>query len=250
MTTTRRQFLHAAGAAAAATALPAQAAEVRIEAVAFDAFTLFDARSFDAGLAAHFPERAAALGAQWRARVFDYCWLRTITGSYADFAQIADDALTTTARGAKLEISAAARADILGALHHLKIWPDSAEALKTMKSAGLRLAPLSNFTEAMLRDNVKAAGIADLFDHLLSTDAARAYKPAPAAYHLAETAFRKPKASIAFAAFGGWDAAGARRYGFKTWWINRLEAPRDELPAAPDVEARTLAELAAQLAGK
>jgi 2-haloacid dehalogenase len=34
---------------------------------------------------------------------------------------------------------------------------------------------------------------------------------------------------ILFAAFGGWDAAGAKAFGFPTFWVNRMGSPLEEL---------------------
>jgi len=48
---------------------------------------------------------------------------------------------------------------------------------------------------------------------------------------------------IAFAAFGGWDAAGAKWFGFPTFWVNRLGVPQEQL-VDPDGTGPTLAELA------
>jgi 2-haloacid dehalogenase len=61
---------------------------------------------------------------------------------------------------------------------------------------------------------------------------------------MAETAFGLPREQIAFAAFGGWDAAGARSFGLNTFWVNRLDVPMEELGAQPDAAGRTLTELA------
>jgi len=35
--------------------------------------------------------------------------------------------------------------------------------------------------------------------------------------------------NITFAAFGGWDAAGAKWFGYPTVWVNRLETPIEKL---------------------
>ena len=35
-------------------------------------------------------------------------------------------------------------------------------------------------------------------------------------------------------AFGGWDAAGAKLFGYPTVWVNRLNQPREELGVEPD----------------
>jgi 2-haloacid dehalogenase len=116
-----------------------------------------------------------------------------------------------------------------------------------MRDAGIRLAYLSNFTQTMLNLNSQNAGIADLFEHTLSTDAVKAFKPDPRAYHMAERAFKMQREDIAFAAFGGWDAAGARSFGLYTFWVNRVNAPLEELGVKPDVEGSTLTALARHL---
>ena len=48
------------------------------------------------------------------------------------------------------------------------------------------------------------------------------------------TASRLPREEIAFAAFGGWDAAGAKVFGYRTYWVNRANAPAEELGVDPD----------------
>jgi 2-haloacid dehalogenase len=50
--------------------------------------------------------------------------------------------------------------------------------------------------------------------------------------------------NIVFAAFGGWDAAGAKTFGLDTFWVNRLGAPIERLGARPDAVGGTLTELA------
>jgi 2-haloacid dehalogenase len=47
-----------------------------------------------------------------------------------------------------------------------------------------------------------------------------------------------------FAAFGGWDAAGAKSFGLNTFWVNRFNAPAEELGVMPDAVGSTLADLA------
>ena len=113
-------------------------------------------------------------------------------------------------------------------------WPDVASALQRLREAGIRLGFLSNMTEQMLAANIAHNGIGDLFECVISTDRAQAFKPAPQAYQLGVDAFGLPKENIAFAAFAGWDAAGAKWFGYPTVWVNRLDATAERLGAAPD----------------
>lgn len=73
-----------------------------------------------------------------------------------------------------------------------------------------------------------------VFDHLLSTDRVQAYKPDPRSYQMGIDAFGLRREEIAFVAFGGWDAAGAKTFGFPTIWMNRLNVPTEHLGVLPD----------------
>jgi 2-haloacid dehalogenase len=97
----------------------------------------------------------------------------------------------------------------------------------------------------MLDAGIKNSGLENLFEHVLTTDEVKQFKPAPRAYQMAADAFDLERSSIAFAAFAGWDAAGAKWFGFPTVWINRLNSPAEELPATPDVTCPDLSGLVA-----
>jgi len=105
------------------------------------------------------------------------------------------------------------------------------------------LAILSNGNPQMLDVAVKSAGMSGLFDHVLSVDTARAYKPAPAAYALGTQAFGAQPAEIVFVSSNGWDVAGATWFGFTTFWLNRQNAPLEELGVTPHGTGAGMAEL-------
>jgi len=48
---------------------------------------------------------------------------------------------------------------------------------------------------------------------------------------------------ILFVAFGGWDAAGAKSFGYPTYWANRMTAPAEQLGAIPDYISDNLKDL-------
>jgi len=251
-TTTRRDLLMIAGATAATggTALAlgsdavAQTAGGKIKAVGFDAFTIFNPLSVDAVIEENLPGKGSQLATAWRVRIFEYCWLRTLNQTYVDFWQVLDDALVFAFKAAKIELKPDARDKFMDAFLHLKPWPDSVEALKSMRQAGIRLAYVSNLTPRILTTISQSAGISDLFEHVLSTDRVKAYKPDPRAYQMAEVVFNLPRENIVFAAFGGWDAAGAKSFGLNTFWVNHVNAPLEELGVKPDAIGRTLLDLA------
>jgi 2-haloacid dehalogenase len=126
----------------------------------------------------------------------------------------------------------------------MKAYPDVQPALQTLSDAGLRLGFLSNLTDAMMEANIKSAGLEGRFELLLSTDRVQAYKPDPRAYQMGIDAFGLPKQQILFAAFRGWDAAGAKSFGYETYWANRLNLPVEELDVLPDSIGAGATELA------
>lgn len=212
-------------------ALSAPDAPHPIRAVAFDLFTIFDPRGVDRRVAAVVGE-GAPLAATWKTRLFEYCWIRAASGQYVDFEHLVHDSLVYAARAHGVAIAGAAQASLEAAFTELAPWPDAPATLRALRARGVRLAPLANFAPRMIEALVARAGIRDVFEALISTDQARTYKPDPRAYALAETTFGLPREQIAFAAFGGWDAAGARWYGYPTYWVNRLGVAPEQLAAA------------------
>lgn len=209
----------------------------------FDAFPIFDPRSVSALVEQLFPQKAAELNNVWRTRQFEYQWLRSITGHYADFRQATEDALVYAAKQLKLDLPADKRTQLMSAYEQLNAWPDVVPALHALKDAGLRLAFLSNMTRGMLDANIAHAGLHGVFEQVLSTDQKKVYKPDPRAYQLAIDAFKVKREEILFVAFAGWDAAGAKLFGYPTFWVNRLNLPVEELGAMPDAAGAGLQDL-------
>jgi 2-haloacid dehalogenase len=251
MSVTRREFVRfaAAGVTAqlvsgAAGRLAAATRDVpRVRAVAFDAFPIFSPAAVGARAEELFPGRGAGLIEDWRVRQFEYTWLRALSRSYVDFWQVTQDALSFAARKQKLELDSSRRDALMNAFLELGTWPDVAPALAALAGLGLRLAFLSNFTTRMLEANVERAGLRGRFEHVLSTDRARTYKPAPQAYELGTEALGLRREEILFVAHAGWDAAGAKSFGYPTYWVNRLGLPAEELHVMADAAGRDLSDL-------
>jgi 2-haloacid dehalogenase len=223
----------------------AAVAGARLRAIAFDGLAVFDVRPIGALAEKVFPGRGDEMSALWRSRQFEYTWLRTAGRQYADFWQVTEEALIFSCRSLKLELTKADRDRLMQSYLEIKAWPDALAALKGLKASGLRMAFLSNFTAAMLDQAVKNSGLEGTFDDHLSTDRVRAFKPDPQAYKMAVSAFGLKKEEIAFAAFAGWDAVGAKWFGYPTFWVNRTHAAAEELGAVPDGVGENLNDLAA-----
>lgn len=222
----------ALAAAPALAGVPAVAP--RLRALAFDGFTVFDIRALTAATTAMVPARGAELAAQWTTRIFALSWLETSAGRYSGFAALADAALGFVAAGLGLTLTPAQRGDLIATFAHLPAWPDAGERLERLRQAGIRLAFLSNLSADMLNGAMRANGLHTLMEPPLSTDQVRAFKPSPRAYAMGPAHFGLPRSQVGFVAFGGWDALGAKWYGYRTAWINRLGVAPEPLMPPPD----------------
>jgi 2-haloacid dehalogenase len=245
----RRQFVSGASAGIAAGLVAAGSsskvnAASRIGAIAFDGFVIFDPRSVAVLTEELFPGKGSEFANAWRTRQFEYTWQRTLTGSYVDFRQVTDEALTFAAKMVKLNVTGEQRDRLMGAFLQLRAWPDVLPTLTAFKKAGIQLALLTDFGADMIEANIRSAGLEGLFGEPLSTDRVRAFKPDPRAYQLGVDSFKLKREEIVFAAFGGWDAAGAKRFGYPTFWCNRFNLPIEELGVVPDRIGPSTVELA------
>ena len=243
----RRQFLSFTAAGVAVSTLgamsPAGAAKPKVKALAFDAFPIFDPRPVFALAEQLFPGRGGELSAAWRTRQFEYQWLRALSQQYADFWQVTEESLVFAAEMLQLDLTTDKRRQLMNAYLALKTWPEVPAALQALKARGLRLAFLSNATRKILDAGIENAGLEHTFEHVLSTDKIKTYKPDPRAYQMAIDALGLKKAEILFVAFAGWDAAGAKSFGYPTFWVNRLGLPMERLGVAPDGIGKDLNDL-------
>jgi len=105
------------------------------------------------------------------------------------------------------------------------------------------MAFLANPTAKMLDAVMINSGLEGFFEPHLTTDNVKAFKPASAAYQMGLDAFKLARQEIAFAAFAGWDVAGAKWFGYPTFWVNRMNAPAEELGVTPDGAGSGMADL-------
>lgn len=253
MLSDRRRFLVGASAAAVGLAalgaptgsLAAGRAGARraIRAVAFDGFPVIDPRPVAARAETEFPGHGEALMNAWRTRQFEYTWLRTLSGAYADFWQTTQDALAFAAGSLGLSLTDTARDALMHSYLELRAWDDARPALDALRSAGIRLAFLSNLTAGMLDAAVENSNLHGLFEEHLTTDRVRAFKPDPRAYAMGLRAFQATREEVVFCASASWDAAGAKWFGYRTFWVNRANQRAEELGVAADGVGTDLADL-------
>lgn len=215
-----------------------------IRAVVFDAYgTLFDVYSIGALAEQLFPGSGAALAQIWRDKQIDYTRLRTMSARYKPFWEVTRDALTFACKKLNLDLTVHARDALMAQYAKLPAFPENFEVLQTLRATGMKLAILTNGNPGMLDAVVDAAGMRGMFDHLLSVDTVKKFKTAPEAYQLGPDALGLPAREILFVSSNCWDVCGATWFGYTTFWVNRAEAPIEQLDAAPHGEGRSLADV-------
>ena len=248
MTLNRRQFLGAAVASTFAAAMNSErrigeqqlVTHSRIRAVAFDALVIFDLAIVARRAEEEFPGKGLELTNLWRTRQFEYTWLRTAGRRYRDFWHITEDALKYACASMKLQLTGVRRDSLMKTYHELEIWPDVPETLTELKRHKIRTVFLTNFTADMISKNLQSTELSRFFEDHLTTDRVGAFKPSPRSYQMALDHFGYQRQEIMFAAFAPWDVAGAKWFGYTTAWINRANAPLEELNVSPDFMARSL----------
>jgi len=95
----------------------------------------------------------------------------------------------------------------------------------------------------MLEAAVASTGLGGLLTRVLSVDAVKTYKPAPAVYALGPQALGLPAADILFVSSNAWDVTGGKAFGYQVAWCNRVGAPEEELGVSLDYVVPSLDQL-------
>ena len=242
-----------------------------IKAVVFDAYgTLYDIQSVASVTEEAFPGYGEIITQVWRIKQLEYTWLRSLMRRYQDFSVVTEESLAYTLRALGLAHDAAAFERIMDKYLHLDPYPDALATLTAMPDR--KLAILSNGSPAMLDALVRKSGLDRVLDETISVDSKKIFKPAPEAYSLIESVLGVPPAEVLFVSSNPWDACGAKAFGVKVAWIERvtpetmrlacvksdlvppltmfgaIRTQMDELGIAPDYRIHTLAELPALVA--
>lgn len=210
--------------------------------------TLLDLRSLEP----HF-ERLFGDGAvmhQWFARVLHTSLVATLTESYVDFATIAGAALDITAAREAVTLAATDRQQIAATLQSLPPHDDVKDGLEQLRSAGLRLAALTNSATDMVETQLSHAGLREYFELALTVDEVRRFKPAPEVYEMAASRLGVEIGQIRMVAAHDWDVFGALSAGCAAAFVARPGASYNSLYEEPDVTGPDLRAVAVKIIDK
>ncbi len=204
------------------------------KAVLFDVYgTLLDVYSVGLRAEQMFPGAGERLARAWRDKQIDYSRLVSMSGRYRPFWQLTRDALQVSAAALRLPLDAAGEDSLMNEYRHLSAFPENRAVLLALADRGVRIGVLSNGDPDMLDVTLRSAGLIELIDPILSVHATQRYKTDPAAYALGPQALGLAAPEILFVSSNCWDAIGATWYGYTTLWINRADAPMEQLGIQP-----------------
>lgn len=217
--------------------------------IAFDAFPIFDPRPIFSKVNEIFPEKGPQITEVWRNKQFAYTWLRVAGKKYKNFDQVTEDALIFATNSAGVKLTKNQKNELMAMYLSLKPWPDVELALKKLKSTGIKLTLLSNFTEKTLQSEVNGSKLGRYFESPLSTDLIQSFKPDPSAYNLILEKFKVKKDEVLFVPFAPWDATGADWFGFDVFWVNRSTQKPEQLDSKVNGMGNTLDDLVSFVIG-
>ncbi|HKJ71717.1 MAG TPA: haloacid dehalogenase type II [Gammaproteobacteria bacterium] len=207
--------------------------------------TLLDLAGLDPAFEALFGE--PRVRGEWFGQVVGSALTLGVTGGYRPFTEIAASALAKMGRIHGVAIGEGEVARVAEALRRLPPHPEVPAALAGLRSAGHRLAVLTNSPPATLAAQLTNAGLDELFPERFSVAEFGALKPAPAVYRGTAQRLGVEPAAMTMVAAHGWDLAGAMTAGCRTAFIARPGQVPEDLFAAPDVAVPSLDALAGRL---
>lgn len=207
--------------------------------------TLLDLAALDS----HFERIFGDAGVRrlWFSQLLQSALVTSVLNDYTDFGSIGAAALTMIASRQGIELSDSDRQTIVGAVRELPPHSDVHEGLQQLRSAGLRLAALTNSTAEVAQAQITNAGLRDYFEQVLSADTVHRLKPAPEPYRMAAKCLGIDVGGMMLVAAHDWDVAGAMRAGCAAAFVARPGMVPNPLFEAPDIVGSDLIEVSAQI---
>lgn len=215
-----------------------------IRAVTFDAFgTLIDTgRDVLIHVArAVCTDHRPSLSPEKLLETWDHYFFGAEAGEFQTLQDATDDSLAKTMVDYHMEGDTRPYIDMLNRMWaNAKAFPETPRVLARVD--GFPRAVVSNADDAFLRDLLRKNGL--LFDHVVTSESVRAYKPRPRIFEVALARLRvRPEDAVHVGDSLTADIEGASRLGMKTVWVNRLGLVRGASDPEPDREIPDLTPL-------
>jgi 2-haloacid dehalogenase len=207
--------------------------------------TLLDLRALDPHFERMFGD--ARVRNEWFGMVLRNAMALTITGDYSDFVTVGGASLQMVADAHGVRPSDGDRAAIRESMTSMPAHPDVAPALERLHAAGMRMAALTNSPRDAAVSQLSNAGIAPLFESIMSVEATGRFKPAADVYEMAAERLEVSTTDMMMVAAHDWDVAGAMRAGCSGAYVMRRGMVANPLFPPPDITGTDLLVVAEQI---
>jgi 2-haloacid dehalogenase len=248
----RRAFVAAAIAGAALSSMPSDASARRPSQGKQRRILVFDVIETMLDINALQPHFARAFGdaqvlREWFSTLLLYSNVATLAGPYADFGAIAGAALDMVAESRGTQLTPEDRNRILAGIRTLPAHSDVRPGLERLRKEGFRTVTLTNSATAAVEQQLKNAGLADLFERSFSVDEVKRFKPAPEPYRYVAQQLGVGVADLRMVAAHAWDVLGALQVGCAAAFVARPGKVPYPLGPTPDIVASDFNDVASQL---
>ena len=157
----------------------------------------------------------------WFTELLRLSFVSSVTDRYAPFTDLAGSALETVARTQGVAPDVEDLTTIKGILATLPAHRDVAVGLERLSTANFTIAALTNSPLATARTQLDNAGIAHLFDTIMSVEMVERFKPHASVYLAAAGELGAEPSDLVMVAAHDWDIAGAIAAGLDGVFVER-----------------------------
>lgn len=207
--------------------------------------TLLDVKA----LRPHFERifKDGAVVKEWFALMLLYSQTVTQTGRYVDFGKLARAGLQMVAESHQAQLTEDDVAGVMKGIGSLPPHPDVLEGLLRLHKEHFYIVALTNSSESMATQQIKHAGLEDMFERVFSVDAVSKFKPAAEVYRYVAERLEVKTSELTMIAAHPWDLMGAKAAGCEVAFIQRPGTAWFPLTPMPALAGKTLIQLADQL---
>lgn len=179
----------------------------------------------------------------WLELFMQYCFANNSFERFDDFISIAKATLQMTAYKLGRTIHDSEINDVMQLLKHLPVHEEVGENLSRLNDMGYTIIGLTNAPEKIVCDRMERTGLISYFEHVLSCETVKKYKPHQIPYQWAAQKINKSLNEMLMVTAHGWDIAGAANVGMNTAFLKRGRQLLYPLAPAPDIICKNLSEL-------
>ena len=186
----------------------------------------------------------------WFAELLRLSFVSATTDRYVPFPELAAAALATASERFHASIGDGDVSHISSVFTTLPAHAEVPQGLSVLRDAGFTIAALTNSPQETAEAQLANAGIADLFDKIMSVDMVGRFKPHRSVYEAAATTLGVSTSEVVMVAAHDWDIAGATAAGCDTVFINRPGQTYSTAFPQPTLIASDITDAATQITSR